>query len=441
MYISNKHIICCLSSNSIAIFDWISGTLNHVISCPAKCIIYTGLIITCNSLDQILIASGNVFKKVIIWYSNGDDSDVINYLSGHDGVIFALSFNMNLKLLCSASDDRSIRVWRYLCDIQGGLFCWKKGTFDIVHVFYSHESRIWCLLCLNDCLISAGENDTICFWDHVKGTLIKKSTGKESSVWCITVDEEGKKVYFGSSDGSIRCKLVKDEITKPKKFVYTFESTFAKDLKFLHSSDPDKLRLVSTLDNGCLSIFKLNDNKLEQESSQNLGKAFENYSFLETVGDKIFVGSRLGQVVMLNINGQLTKIRAHNGKILSYIHLSNQLMATCGPVGDIKIWKEDTLFRQHTLPSAKYRWPTCGIMLSNVVIFGDRNGHIYLFEDATEPKQMIKNAHSCNGVTDIKRRLDLNLIYSCGREGKILEYLFDESQITLRLLRALSLSK
>lgn len=441
MYFNDSKIICSMTNNCIAVFDWINRKLDYLFSCPIKCLIYTSLIINCNSSRQILVASGTVFKQVIVWYSTCFDRDIIKCLLGHDGIIFALDFNQKLKLLCSASDDRSIRVWHWMCNIQNGISSWTKSKFDLLHVLYSHESRIWSLICLNDCLVSAGENDNLCFWDHTKGTLIKKSTGKENSIWCMAKDDEGQKVFLGSSDGSVRCKLIKDEIFKPQKVSYKFKETFPKNVKFLHYQGLTDLKLVTTLDNGCLNIFKKSKKTLEQESSQNLSEVFKSYSTLDTVDDKIFVGSKSNQVVKIDSTGHLTRTLAHNGKILSYFHLNNKLMATCGPVGDIKIWKSDTLIRQHYLPHAKYRWPTCGLMIKKIAIFGDRNGHIYLFADKLEPKQIIKSIHGRNGVTDIKQKPNSNLIYSCGREGKIFEYIFDESQSTLRLLRPLFISK
>ena len=71
-------------------------------------------------IDSILIASGTVFRKVIIWQINFfkskkefiKDENSFLELTGHKGVIFSVHFYSN-NILCSTSDDRVTKLYKY----------------------------------------------------------------------------------------------------------------------------------------------------------------------------------------------------------------------------------------------------------------------------------------------------------------------------------------
>ena len=73
------------------------------------------------------MACGTVFNEVLLWKVSDIDSSqdkvlVRTRLRGHDGVIFSIRYNQERQLLCSVSDDRSIKVWKAVftnncCDV------------------------------------------------------------------------------------------------------------------------------------------------------------------------------------------------------------------------------------------------------------------------------------------------------------------------------------
>ncbi|CAN7944479.1 unnamed protein product, partial [Ixodes pacificus] len=81
------------------------------------------------------------------------------------GVIFSVNFNVPRRLLCSTSDDRSLRVYRFhehpsLCQAGAedlSLEQLSRGWFSSLHVLYGHESRVWRAAALSSCYISVGE--------------------------------------------------------------------------------------------------------------------------------------------------------------------------------------------------------------------------------------------------------------------------------------------
>ena len=90
--------------------------------------------------DSVIIASGTVFTKVIIWkiifsqdkYEFIKDQNNSLTLSGHNGVIFSVHFYSN-NTLCSTSDDRITKFWKF--DL-------KNKNFESDN-YIGHSSRVW----------------------------------------------------------------------------------------------------------------------------------------------------------------------------------------------------------------------------------------------------------------------------------------------------------
>ena len=62
--------------------------------------------------------------------------------------------------MCSVSDDRSIRLWRwqYTADMKRA---WSNANFSLLNVFNGHTSRVWSGILLNSTyMISIGEVST-----------------------------------------------------------------------------------------------------------------------------------------------------------------------------------------------------------------------------------------------------------------------------------------
>ena len=97
---------------------------------------------------------------------------VIKRLTGHEGVIFSITFNRQGTLLSTVSDDRSIRLWK-VTNVQ---------TFDLnghvepLTVVYGHTARVWDAKLLESCFVSIGEDLMCNVWDY-EGNVIKVHKG------------------------------------------------------------------------------------------------------------------------------------------------------------------------------------------------------------------------------------------------------------------------
>jgi WD40 repeat protein len=125
--------------------------------------------------DTILVASGTPFGAVILWKFSLPEDDCLTALQpcehrpaeiarlgGHNGVIVRVSFSASGDILCSASDDRTIKVWERT-DV---------GAYALRHSICG-PSRVW------DCAIHSG------FGEHGAGVLFSCAEDGVCRVYCL----------------------------------------------------------------------------------------------------------------------------------------------------------------------------------------------------------------------------------------------------------------
>ena len=154
------------------------------------------------SINSILIASGTVFRKVIIWkiLFSKDKNEFIKEennlleLSGHKGVIFSVHFYSN-NILCSTSDDRITKYWKF--DLENKTF----NSEDYI----GHSSRVWDSKIYEpqNILVSISEDATALVYDLItKKCIGKLINGHEG--WNIRSVEVNKEfIWTGGEDGRL----------------------------------------------------------------------------------------------------------------------------------------------------------------------------------------------------------------------------------------------
>ena len=88
--------------NYVESFD-AKGALLKRSFCQEECILYAG------DIKGDLVASGTVFRSILLWRTTSPTPEILHRLEGHKGVIFDVRFMGDT--LASVSDDRSMRVW------------------------------------------------------------------------------------------------------------------------------------------------------------------------------------------------------------------------------------------------------------------------------------------------------------------------------------------
>ncbi|KAK8767770.1 hypothetical protein V5799_005453, partial [Amblyomma americanum] len=174
----------CLGHNRVVHWDWQTKQVLVVTACSDYCLLYTAQLVGA-SWKQLIAVVGTVYREVLLWVpSQPSPAPVLHRLSGHQGVIFSVSFHVPQRLLCSTSDDRSLRVYRFHEAIGREPGIYPPGTgptsstttsgatssqspfgpaqlasgwFSSVHALYGHESRVWRAAILRTCYLTVGE--------------------------------------------------------------------------------------------------------------------------------------------------------------------------------------------------------------------------------------------------------------------------------------------
>nr|XP_032822325.1 WD repeat-containing protein 6 [Petromyzon marinus] len=130
---SNEDLLAvALAHNAVRLWEWRRG----VVRCEARCadtqVLYSARLVG-STWDSLCCLAGTVGNHVVLWKpaQAGPDghAPVLRRLAGHSGVIFSIDYDERSGVLASASDDRSVRVWR----LGGSTVDPPDPTFDAAH--------------------------------------------------------------------------------------------------------------------------------------------------------------------------------------------------------------------------------------------------------------------------------------------------------------------
>ena len=75
-------------------------------------------------------------------------------------MIFSVFYDPFNKLICSTSDDRTVRLWKVFNesdDINSKTFSWRSAKISLQTTMYGHLARVWKATLLNNIIASIGE--------------------------------------------------------------------------------------------------------------------------------------------------------------------------------------------------------------------------------------------------------------------------------------------
>ncbi|XP_067139666.1 tRNA (34-2'-O)-methyltransferase regulator WDR6 [Centruroides vittatus] len=465
--LKSQCLAVALAHNSVICWDWKNENSFLKAEGSDKCILYCGKLIG-KHLKNLIFASGTVFKEVVIWApcdisSNMNIVKPLHRLQGHEGIIFSITFNSKLRKLSTTSDDRVVRIWKFCTttkhldhfnDINLSLEEWKNGYFELLHNLYGHEARVWTAALLPYCVLSVGEDSTICFWNYDGKLIRREKCHSDGSIWSLTVNSNCTLAATGGSDGGVILWHLKEFVSGENATRLQIpqnddRNDFPRNIGLLFPNDQPVI--FTSTNEGILFSYSLQNNKWKQIFQD---KEFYSYNILacSPCGKLLIFGNITGKACLFQFtdDGKITRrneIYLHKGKIhnLLWITKDSNFILSCGPAGEMILWKlrnsdKYELEKQSTfiLPLCKQRWMSAALLDSyGSLILGDRDGNIYVYNsDSKDPNQKFHHIHSKNGVTDIKEHK--MQIFSSGRDGRI--FVFKSSNNLLQKLHSIKIT-
>ncbi|XP_043835853.1 WD repeat-containing protein 6 [Dromiciops gliroides] len=463
-----------LGHNSVVLYDHIHQQALREVHCEEMCIIYSACLVGKDWQELVLVA-GTVFNQLVIWrpadFTNEERRvKVERRISGHNGVIFSICYMESKGLLASASDDRSIRVWR-VGDLRA-----PPGLVQCILVCYGHQSRVWSVQLLDNYIISIGEDSACIVWNYV-GEIVQTFKGhKGRSIRAVAVHKTQAWVVTGGADSSIRLWPLKGNRLQGNSLSPLGFSSFTK------KGSPKALTLVSPswllvmTDVGAVYLYDLTVKRWKFILDD---INYQSYNLLDAVqlpGGSVIcaLGNLEGHIKIfpLHYPQEAKELKIYKGKVhgLSWVTRQPQdpgrndlccALFASGPEG-VLLWLDVSFCtlgrvdkvveqRRYILPLCKQRWHTCLTFLpqGDFLVCGDRRGSLLLFlcgeataeasgeggrksdssADSDEdqgsersltpeegaPVDLLFGIHGKQGVTSVTYHKDY--VYSTGRDG------------------------
>ena len=180
-------------------------------------------------------------KLLRVWSSS--DLTPVAELEGHGEGVSDLSFSPDGRLLASASDDRTVRIW----DLAVG------GGARLVKTLTGHTNYAFCVSFSphGNVLASGSFDETVRVWEVRSGKCLRVLPAHSEPVTAVDFDREGDMIVSGSYDGLCR---VWDSATG--HCVKTLIDDESPPVSFAKFSPNGKFILAATLDSTLVSCAK-----------------------------------------------------------------------------------------------------------------------------------------------------------------------------------------
>lgn len=160
-------------------------------------------------------------------------------LFAHQGLIWALAFRGDGKILVSGGEDGMVKLW----NVETGM-CEK--------ILHGHQSLVLCAAFQKKGnLLATGSSDrTIRLWDSGTGRCLNVLEGHTSGVWSLGFIEDGKMLISGSLDETIKCWDVEKSVcVATMKSARIYEGMNITNLSGLTEAQKATLKALGAVEN------------------------------------------------------------------------------------------------------------------------------------------------------------------------------------------------
>ncbi|XP_071448159.1 tRNA (34-2'-O)-methyltransferase regulator WDR6 [Hetaerina americana] len=446
--------VATLSAHNVVTIWNNGGIKKFQIKCHDQSILYSGYLFG-DKCDDLICFAGTVFGQVAVWSVNTKHADMIcgtlHYLRGHKGAIYSIRYDPVSNLICTTSDDRSVRWWHKSSPLvqqnenSGSLHeSWSAALIHPVSAGYGHLSRVWKCFVSPSFTFTVGEDSQLCVWKNLEIKQVFKGVDCEQSEFPLIARKQIlhggsiRNVDFSLTDGLVALGLGDGGI-----LVWTLDSLVSPahitSDSPLGSSDPSRRVCLYGKELEPIVITKsgtgLIKRRLDDEVSkwQNvcekkylglclLESSFDRKSIALTSSDgslDILSGSHLAEGDGVSqCDGAikyLDGVTLDGDYILSIHWLADDLLLTCRSRGQLQLWlmvqgddfptlKE---VRTWVLPHSKQCWTTAAAWVPwgeppGLILCGNRSGDLLIYsKDSPNPIQILKNLHGQMGVTSL----------------------------------------
>jgi len=197
--VSSDEAILITAHNEVLIYNGPELTAIH--KAEERPLLYSAALHYEVSTETLQVAVGTVFSQILLWkidlrrtaVRTKSQGAIHSRLSGHEGVIFDLSWDRLGKYLASCSDDRSVRLWN-------------THSGECENVGWGHAARVWRVAIVNGIrLISTSEDATARIWSVSKTGALNQDRVLDGHIgkhiWSFAWSDNS--IWTGGADGKL----------------------------------------------------------------------------------------------------------------------------------------------------------------------------------------------------------------------------------------------
>jgi WD40 repeat protein len=406
------------------------------------------------SPDGKMLASASDDSTIKLWNLDGNE---LRTLKGHERAVLDISFSPDGKMLASASYDNTIKLW----SLDGNELRTLKGQKPFWDISFSPDGKT---------LASASHDNTIKLWS-LDGNELRTLKGHQGRVYGVSFSPDGKTLASASDDHTIKLwSLDGNELrTLEGHQGRVYSVSFSPDGKTLASASYDNTIKLWNLDGNELRTLEGHQGRVYSVSFSLDGKTLASTSDDLTVklwgihgnelrtfkghqsvvldvrfspdGKTLASASDDRTIKLWNIDGRELKTPEKQSSVIWGIDFSSdgKMLASAGDDGTIKLWSIDgrelRTLKGHQVKVSCVRFSFNGKMLASA---GD-DGTIKLWSiDGRELRTLKGHQRS---VQDIRFSPDGNFLASTSDDDTIKLWSIDGRELrTLKGHQGISFS-
>src|SRR5919202_602343 len=257
-----------------------------------------------------------------------------NQLRGHQGPIYSVAYSPDGKMLATASEDGTARLW----NLSG------KQLLELV----GHRGKLTSISFSPDGqrIITASEDGTARLW-NLSGKEVAQFIGHKGPVWNVSFSPNGKSIASAGEDGTVRLW----NLTGKELGQFTGHNGPVSTLSF--SPDGQRLVTITGLD-GTVRLWNLQRQLLAKwKSSRDLVLSVS----FSPDGQRLATTGTDGTTRLWDLSGQLlAELKGHQSWVYRVsFSPDGQSLATAGADGTARIWDLSKYWGRYRQPLAEWR--------------------------------------------------------------------------------------